>query len=592
MFPDSVPPRPRFLAAIDDELRTRNDRLREIVDTADPSAGTLNEVMSIYSDVAFLAAYLEGNRPYVDDTALLHWRDAFFADRSLLTSLAELLSAEPDALGGDPGVGREGGEVRSAFVAWLHDQAEACDRPADQELAQLEATAQQTLVQLRLDQADLLERLGLRGGGAVSPAAIFYRSVSATEDAQLRAKIVRASDHVREQRVGSLIDVLDQMAEARRRSARAEGFATVLERTFLRCDVSVAGAQAFLDASLRHAVNVHARLAAEVAHATGCPDRPMDHFGYYLRTVTGGAALPTFPLDPCLDFLFKVAERVLGVSAARVGERDATVITVALRVQGHEVGRIAFDLADAGSTGRPAAGALGGEAAFTVRSPAARVLCRVRTGPDGVRGLTFDNVHSVFHDFGRALTHLLVRKRRPSSTGLDQLPLERLEDLGMCWEKWVYGPDFAGWLALSAADAEGLTRCRRVKALETLSTALQRAVVAALDFDVHRKVDGGLRDSYWALDQKFELFDNTRLSDLPGYLTLPISVRHPGATFVKVWGAASGAQRWQSLLGSRLADLPPAEQLKAAFSSCFDPDESSVPPDVAAESTFYQAARG
>ena len=59
-----------------------------------------------------------------------------------------------------------------------------------------------------------------------------------------------------------------------------------------------------------------ARLAARVRAATGAIDHPLDHFGAYARAVAGGAELPTFPLDGCLDYLAAITRDVFGVALA------------------------------------------------------------------------------------------------------------------------------------------------------------------------------------------------------------------------------------------------------------------------------------
>jgi oligopeptidase A len=170
---------------------------------------------------------------------------------------------------------------------------------------------------------------------------------------------------------------------------------------------------------------------------------------------------------------------------------------------------------------------------------------------------------------------------------LDYLPVERLEDLSSWFEKWVFHPDLATHLFLSSQDKEGLAQCQHVKMLEFHRTNLERAVAAALDFDIHMRSEGGLRDSFEELKEQFAISDHCFLGDLLGHFTKPMVRANPGASFVYLWGASYGAQNFAPFSNLRLGDIQPSKQFDGRFSSCFDPEEPSTEPSMQAVFDFY-----
>lgn len=383
------------------------------------------------------------------------------------------------------------------------------------------------------------------------------------------------------------VDLFDRVVEVRRERARRRGFATPLLETLSRCTISAADVESFVATTLTQAVVDHERLEAEIQAATGCPDEPMNHFAYYLRGLTTGASLPAASLAGCLHVFGTVAERIFGVTVDCVGTGPAA-LALAVRAGGWLAGTVRIDLLGPepgqGDTVHSGPAADGG-----LPPPIGRALCRYQLH-EGERMLTFDSAHSLFHEFGHALGHVLVRSRRPGPSGLEYLPVERLEDLSLWFEKWVYHADFAARVAPSAELDRGLRLCQRVKMLEFLGTQLQRAVVAALDFDVHRRDSGGFRESFQRLDDAFGISRYCDLGEILWTFAWPMYRSNPGLGVVYPWGGAFGAERFLPFLDMRLAGLPAPETFTATFRSCLDPDLPSVRPDTEAVSRFYHRA--
>lgn len=562
------------LDALDGSIR----RLRELVSLPAADRENLAEVVAIYNNAAFVHAYAEGNRPYFPVTDLLTSLESLFDDPELRASTLSLLSRVRCADQSAAEVGRE-------WITWLSSVGPAAS--GDAEASALRSAADRIPREWERAQDQLLRRLGMRTGPG-SSAVLFQRAVNNIADPTVRRKATQVWYRQRDQYMGDLTEVMDRIVAVRRSRASALGFATVLDQTIARCGVSEQEASTFLRGYLAQALDRHAELVADVAQVTGCAEEPMDHFGHYLKTSFKGARLPVFGLEPCLDFLGTIVRRVFGVVLRRVDGARPGVIAMTAGSADRDLGTVYFDLLDNGE--RYEAGrAPGVPSPGSPVRPAGRVLCRLHTGTDGTRLLTFESAHSVFHEFGHALNHLLLRRIRPGRTGMDYLPLERIEDLSAWFEKWVYHQDFAAHLGLASGEAAGMETCRRVKKLEFLSTAVERAVVALVDLDVHRRADGGLREAYRRLDAEFGVSAGCDYGAVPIHFTWPMFRSNPGANFAYIWGAAFGAQTFAPFLDRAVSSIRSPDEFSDVFRSCFDRGEPSSTPDVQALFDFYDS---
>ncbi len=542
---------------------------------AEPGGGddVLEEATILLSNAAHFFVYLEGNRKYLDEEALLPWREVLLDGRGVRQAVLEKLSTLRCA---DP----EAERLRCRWTARLRELVDADDPDLVLRERKLCSSVEQTLHLISCDRAALLARLGT-DPGRHAPEAVFFRVISGTGSPATRTKLARAWDRQRDRRADDLVDLVDKMVDLRRMRARKAGHETPLGGTLTRSAISAEEAESFVLEYLGKAVAGHERLGSEIRSVTGCINDPMNHFAYYLRGLTVGVQLPELPLQECLDVAVAVAEGTSGCTLRpdRVGDPHA--MTLSVRSSGRLVGQIQVDL-----VGCP--DSRGAQQAPVATLPTGRALCRYRLGPGGQRMLTFDGAHSLFHEFGHAITQVLVGHRRPGPSGLEYLPVERLEDLSEWYEKWVYHPDFTARVSPTAEAARGLATSRRVKLLEFLGTHLQRAVVAALDLDVHGRSHGGLRESFDRLDEKFGIGRHCDLGDLSGYFTRPMFRSNPGMGLVYLWGYAYGAERCTPFLDRPIKELPASGAATGTLASCFDPDLPSERPDVDAVFRFYE----
>ena len=548
------------LASVEADLAMAAARLRTLVTPPPgPSAAplteeALREVTLLYANAAYTFAYLEGSQRFADYQHLLCWYEVFFRERELADATEEAL-----ALAG-PFAAAEMEELRLTWLAWFADCRQASVQMWRRQ-TELEVAMRDVLRRMDAHQLAFLQRLGIDTSRA-SPSVVLAETASRIESPVTRAKLTTAwRRHVAED-LATLTDLLDGAVEVRRHYVReaAGGHATVLDRTFARCSVPPAEAASFLRAFLARALESQRELESAVRAATGCDTHPMDHFGRYLRVRLGDARLVTLRLEACLDLLFTVADRVLGVTVTPSRAHPAHALTFHVACGDEELGTIDFDLLSPGTTAvRPSLSpAFSSDRAPEPVRAKAHVLCPLHPVPGDGRRITFAAAQTIFHEFGHALTHILLRRRLPSASGIEHLPLERLECASTWWERWTYHPDFVGILDTAGSTEENLASNRQMRALETWSTTLQCTVAAAVDFDVHARQEGGHRTSYERLSRELTLGDHCTFADLPGYLTHLTWQAAPGAGFLYLWGAASSAEVFEPYRRVRVADLPAA----------------------------------
>ncbi|MFB6815394.1 M3 family metallopeptidase [Streptomyces sp. NPDC056347] len=573
------------IAAVEESLDGMLTRLHAIVAEPALSQDTLVEIMSIYNNVAYVFLYLEAIDDEDNHQRLLPKRALFHEDAALDARLLDLMSRmhcdEPEVE-----------EARLEFVDQLC-KGRTHDPAPDRRINELLCSAKQTLDRIREDQSGLLERLGVGTAAATNPAAVFYKLTGQTKSEATREKLARAWQNVRDGRLDELVPIIDEMVAVRRADSAAAGYESALARSIERSRVGTDEIRRFLDDYLVRAVASHSRLEDEIRTVTGIVDRPMDHFAFAMNSVFGTSHSPLFELDECLSFIFAVAESVFGLTMHRVADTYADVPTYDVHNADGLVGQITFDLwnRDRKIAGNYTQGIRNRtDWSDVVQRPVAYVACRFQTNQDGARRITFQNVHSLFHEFGHAVNHLLIRKRLSYQSGLEYLPPERLECLSMWFEKWVYHVEFARHLSLPADDANALERCGRIKMIEYRRTYVERAVSAALDFELHSSPSGGYAEAYRRLDERLGISRFTTYGDFPAYFTWPMYMAKPGANFSYLWGSADSSRKFASFKENSLAEIAARPGLRELFTPSFDFDAPSEAPDPTALFSFYDTA--
>jgi oligopeptidase A len=539
------------LATVGADLAAAAARLRALVaPQADPlTAATVRELALLHANVAQTFAHLEGSQRFVDYQHMVHWQGAFFDDPE------QIAATERAFYAAGPFADADAEDLRQTWRAWFGERS--ASGPARRRQTELEAGMRGVLRELDAHQLAFVRRLGVDSSKA-GPSVLIAETASRIANPATRTKLTKAWRRHVAPDLDALTDLLDEAVAVRRADAEAAGWPSVRARTFARCSVSEEEAGEFLREFLLRALESQRELESAVRAATGAETDPMDHFGRYVRLRTGDVRLPTFRLEAVLNLLYELAGRVLGVTMAPVAEHPAHAVTLRVARDGVDLGTIDFDLLHPGDPNGPVSTAAPAPGMTTVAK--AHVLCSLHPGPGDGLHVTFAAAQTICHEFGHALTHVLVRRRLPSASGVEQVPLERLECASTWWERWVYHPDFAAAVDPAGDAGEALAHARRLRALETWSTTLQCAVAAAVDLDVHGRADGGHREAYARLDREFGLADHCAFADLPGYLTHLTWQTAPGAGFLYAWGAAASAAAFAPYQQVRTADLPTPDE--------------------------------
>ncbi len=571
--------------ATEELLASMMARLKEIVG-APLTQHDLVEITSIYNNVAYIFLYLEANEEHVNYDALLPWRDAFHRNRGLdeqVLALVEGLRCDD----------REAEQSRLAYIAQLRDKLAEPDDVGEAVLGTSLEDAKDVLSAISQDQSALLSRLGAAGSGG-NPAARFYTLLSSTQSAATRAKLNRAWALQVERHVPALLTNLEDLVARRRQRAVARGFTSVLDETLRRCQVNETAVEEFLHSFMEEAIKAYLPLEATVSAAVGVTDRPMDHFGFFMRQLTAGAVTPRFGLEKCLALIFSVADQVFGIRFERLPSANDQVIIARGWRGTTEVGVINFDLWQTGTLTKTSNHTRGlrnrTDWSGLVQRPIAYVSCRFQRSEQGADQITFQNVHSLFHEFGHALNHLLIRKRISNQSGLEYLPLERLEYFSMWFEKWVYHSEFGQQMGVGSAEPDAIRLCQKVKRLEYQRTYVERAVTALLDFEVARRADGGLEDAFDVLDRRFHISRYCALDDLLAYFTWPMFTANPGANFAYLMGASYSCEQFAVFEGMDLDEVESGSDVTIGFAECLDYDLPTVIPGTGALFEFYGVA--
>lgn len=577
-----IAPDRESITTIEESLDTMLARLRAIVAEPALTDETLVEIMAIYNNVAYVYLYLEAIDDEENYRRLLPRRAAFHEDDELDARILAMLE----------GLRCADAEVEKARLEYVDQlrRSAAYDPAADRRIEELLNDAKVVLDRVRDDQTRLLERIGARETG--NPQAVYYKLISGTSAAATRGKLARAWRAQRDRHTDELVGIIDSMTGVRRADCAATGYASVLARSMARSRVTEAQVEAFIDRHLVHAITGHEELMAEIRAVTGVTDDPADHFGHAVRAVLGGRPTPLFGLEECLEFVLRVAHEVFGVTLRRVPDPHPDIVSVEVHDDAKILGHIKFDLW--GKGGRYSANHTNGIRNRTdwnglVQRPVAYVACRFQAGRDGTNRITFQNVHSLFHEFGHAMNHVLVRGNLSFQSGLEYLPPERLECLSMWFEKWVYHPEFEH--AVADGDGEALDRCRRIKMIEYRRTYLERGVSAALDFEVNRSGAGGLRAAWDRLDERLVLGRHLAFDEFPAYFTWPMYMAKPGANFSYLWGSADSCAKFAPFASLSLTEVGARPELREMFGPCLEFDAASPVPDTEAVFSFFDRAR-
>ena len=158
-------------------------------------------------------------------------------------------------------------------------------------------------------------------------------------------------------------------------------------------------------------------------------------FGYRRSDLT-----PYFPEKNVLSGLFSTIERLYGITVTQVSEEsyhdDVRVLEIVDR--GALIGRIYLD-AFARENKRGGAWMADYQGLYGDNLPVAFVVCNLNAATDGKPALfEFDEIVTLFHEFGHALHHVLTKVPYPCAAGISGVPWDGVELPSQYMEFYCY----------------------------------------------------------------------------------------------------------------------------------------------------------
>jgi len=223
---------------------------------------------------------------------------------------------------------------------------------------------------------------------------------------------------------------------------------------------------------------------------------------------------PYFPLPVVLDGLFELAGRLFGVTIepaeleGRVWHPDVRTFRVRDE-QGRDLAGFTLD-----PTSRPAekrGGAWMDEcvgrsrllapADREVRLPVAHLVCNL-SPPVGGRPacLTFDDVQTLFHEFGHGLQHMLTEVDYGLAAGIRNVEWDAVELPSQFMENWCYEPAILRRISRHVETEESLPdalieKIRAARTFRAGSAMLRQIYFSCLDLELHARYEPGGSDS-------------------------------------------------------------------------------------------------
>ncbi|AFY66149.1 M3 family metallopeptidase [Geitlerinema sp. PCC 7407] len=225
---------------------------------------------------------------------------------------------------------------------------------------------------------------------------------------------------------------------------------------------------------------------------------------------------PYFPLPRVLDGLFGLAQRLFGVTItpadgqAPVWQEDVRYFQIS-----DETGEaIAFFYLDPYS--RPAEKRGGAwmddclgrarqrtETGEALRLPVAYLICNQTPPVDGKPSLmTFQEVETLFHEFGHGLQHMLTRVDYPGAAGINNVEWDAVELPSQFMENWCYDRATLFNMAKHYETGETLPEHYYQKLLAARnymsgSGMLRQLHFSLLDIELHHRYQSGGSETIW-----------------------------------------------------------------------------------------------
>lgn len=529
---------------LDTELYSLLDAVSFLSHQKHFGSADLERLIGLYYQAAYLFTYIEGNAKYIDVSASFTTiKAALLEDIDLRGRLARRVGeiiTETGSVAGD----------RAGVIEWFL-------QPCEQILAEAEMRiaidrVKDLLTRFDLDRAALLARLGIEDGSDGDAAMVAV--LRHIDERGTRSKLLLAWQRVGEGHTNELAMAMDQVVEQRWRHATALGYRSVAERGFASCGVSEETVRTFLDTYIDHALRERRVFLSLFEGASALDDR--------VRTMSlladehngePNIEQETVELAFLLKFITEIVQRIFGITLSiRTGDAG-TIEGFNVTKRADTLGTLFLDRVFRG-TSIPV---LSPKDDYVIPDrPRARILCLMRSDET----VSFEEARQILHAMGHALVHLASSPRVQSASGLDILPLERLEGLSHWFEGLMDNDVFEDRVAVTREQRITLKAFRLARDVRARNTRLEQAVVAAIDLDLHTRRGCSVRDAFDSRIMSMGDPVGVSFERVIQFMTAPLFRDHPGMGFVYPWGTAFGATMSRSFVGEQ-----PSKQSLAAY---------------------------
>jgi oligopeptidase A len=530
----------------------------EVLLTAEAEENHLGTFTTAYTNLTHIVAHVEAN------ARLLEQKEALERVRSFLRSEDFCLRAYrwmSDIQFHSP----RGNRIRTEWISFFQARLRIEQKGSDNDEKRFSQAVVDVLHESTVDVIGFLTRLGISYGPS-GPDAALFAVASQLADYVTRRKLYQSWTIAKSQRNDEVTTAVQRLVDARFRSARATGFRTPITKSLANTTISSEAIALFLDDYLSEAITLFRGLSDMVQSVVHFPSGLAVDFPRFLRVAEISDKPLMLPLLGCFKLLTDIASRFFGLALEPATSYPAKGHVFIVNLDQIPVGIIIFHSTDTNV-----------ESPSHLRLPVAYVFCRLTQNDR--RHMTFNAARLLFHEFGHALIHILSYDRKPGISGLDYLPVERLEFLSTWFENWVYHQAMEEIVLPSDGAFAALNRARRIKAFEFMKSNLGRAVCAVVDFRIHSDPSASLGTVIRQLRQRHSEIDQIVESEVLADFAHPLLLAHPGCSFIYPAASSYASKKFLPLMDRAIskigADLCDLTLSTASDGPCPTPDPTA-----------------
>lgn len=318
------------------------------------------------------------------------------------------------------------------------------------------------------DVAAFVSRVTGKPVAASGPA--FAALVARIDDVGASERLHAARRALVERRCASLADAVEATVATRRRTVDEVAPDPAID-AFLG---------ELLDVACDDAVALERELRAAVPEAR----RPLDHVGRVAASLVGFGESTPMSARACIEHASEALSSALDV---RIEMDDGSPWTLRVSAADRLLGEVVVDPWAQGVPNRTIALRNRTDHLGIEQHPIAYAQCGLPRYPAWPGRVSVQGAHSLLHELGHGIQHVLSVGTMPSLSGMDRLPVERREAMALWCEKLLYRPGLelpSGWRVVKALEIRrGLVQRATIAIVDraVLGTKAQRSVVAAFD---------------------------------------------------------------------------------------------------------------